>query len=96
MKTLEEIKNDVAVNIVGIGYYSNTDIGKSYLEINIVSMWENCPRDTFIFYKNGSEYYLKLVTKIDETSYTAINLKYIDITENIKNNLTERGYTFKT
>lgn len=80
------------IDIIGVGYGKDVNIGDSYLQESVVNMWDFAPEGAFTYYsKNGSQMILLEYTKTGENTYHTRPLLVDEITEGIKKSLTEKG-----
>lgn len=83
------------MEIVGIGYAKELKPGESYLQIEVVNIWDSPPIGAFTFYEGSSVYYLTKRSCInqDENEYRVVTES--NVTKEIVDKMAERGYNVK-
>lgn len=80
------------VEIIGVGYGKDVNIGESYLQETVVNMWSFAPDGAFTYYSaNGSQMVLQEYTKTAKDTYSTRTLSKEEITTDIKNALVAKG-----
>ncbi len=80
------------IEIIGVGYGKDVNIGESYLQESVVNMWDFPPKGAFTYYSaSGSTMILRNVIKTGKDTYTSIPLSIDEVGEDIKKALVAKG-----
>lgn len=80
------------IEIIGVGYGKDVNIGENYLQESVVSMWDFPPQGAFTYYSaSGSTMILRNVTKTGKDTYTSIPLSIEEVGDDIKKALVAKG-----
>ena len=80
------------VEIIGVGYGKDVNIGESYLQETVVNMWSFAADGAFTYYSaNGSQMILQEYLKTGKDTYSTRTLSKEEITTDIKNALVAKG-----
>jgi len=78
--------------------YVDLKINNSYFKLYQYSMWDIKPTNTIIFKRkcgnSTCSFSINKETKITKSTYKSIPLKISEITQEMKDYLTEKGYTY--
>lgn len=73
--------------IVGVGYACDNLV---YLSESVVNMWRGKPDGAYTYFARGYHHYLEIYVKVDETSHKTVLITDTNVTDNIKNLISEK------
>lgn len=81
------------MEIIGVGYGKQIEIGESYLQECVVNMWDFPPKGAFVYFsRNGTQMILRRYTKISKDTYQAPALLEKEVTQEMKEALRFKGH----
>lgn len=86
------------MEIISSHIYHEVELGESFFQFNVISMWDVIPSDIFRCYSsikdNVITYTVNKMTKIGDGHHSFKPLLKSEITDEMKSYIREKGYSF--
>lgn len=81
------------MEIIGTGYTKDIEIGESFLQEQVISMWDFAPKGAYAYIIDGIKYTLIEITKKSNVDYSYRTLQMNEVTDEMIRCLEEKHKT---